>query len=304
MDQTTRADWEAHMSRSFSHKRDVAQVTLLEGSMTHIPFEMQPFDIHAVPIDDGGDLVALTCYSWPEVRLFRLQPDDGGQHLTLDRWTRICAVHNQGDAPDNWFRLFPDEDLEKRGNRADRICLDPRHTGFYAGRNARRHFFHYQPPVVPGGKWMLTKRFDFPGEELPNTWVISFRLSQDGGTIYTLEGNRSAGQTTLVMRQYPFDGTEIGDALEESDLPVNLDQITGMTIHPTTGEPWFITRGTSTSTQGIYCKDQLIVPNVWGSGLTFLSSGSLLVARYGIDDPSPLGLPGGFIYVPVNILDN
>lgn len=291
-------DWQQIMADAEAYRNKWIEINLGgKKRCTISPLGFQPFAITSMLHSNGDNVVAITDYFGEAViiALFRRSETELG-------FTH-CTWINDATGSDSPARLFHDIDPVKKANRPDTVLFDPvnpRHI--IIGRNARRELYRLAPPDETRG-WSLEPRLiHLAGEQTTTNWALS-RCFTRGGSLYVLEGTRD-NKRLCVRRYMPnqsgFQFDEDGIAIPAGMLP---DGLHGMTLGPD-GILWFLTRYKADMPLGVYAWDNgkrelnRIVPNVWGSGLTRLANGDLLIARYGLDDPGVFrGRPGALIWI-------
>lgn len=228
----------------------------------------------AISYDPESDRVAIASYFHPAVCLGSLMTDENGNLVMKEKWVR---------GADGTSRLFPSDETHSRCQTASLVAGD-----LWVTRSGERRIFVLAPPSEEGARWKLRRRIEFPGD-LDGSMIHSLTiLSED--ELVTIESDARLNDWYLSRYEVLSNGS-LGKLEEDETFfpPYTYG-------YCETSRGWTITDSRSTVDHGIYVDDELVIPNITGTGITFPfpGDGSCLVTRYGDED----GLPGALIYLP------
>lgn len=287
MDRRMISAYQAAMAASYANQVGGLTVpTTLLHEHVEIPLGFQPLGISS----DEKDRIAIAAYFEPAVCLAEVTRDDQGLHLAVT-WVRGAKHGIQS------VRLFPDISQPGGANRAQTVNFG-QSGELLVSRNGGREFF----VLTDDGsdKRTLTGLRTLPTGEISRT-VHSATLDKDG-TLRTVES--AADLQGWAMHTYDSDGDGFRERGTSLPLP---DWTYGIGVKAEDTRPWLVTDFRAKDPHGIYRMDdkgelELVVPDVWGTGICFLSDGSALVSRYGQGHSAPFnGVPGALIYVPASL---
>lgn len=252
--------------------------------IVEIQMGAQPLGICARPLQDGSDEVAVAFYFEPAVCLANVRRDAAGLHLVV---SHIRGVNHGIQS----VRLFPDIYQPGGANRAQCVFWGPDGKTIWVSRNGERDFFVLSPPAEPKGRWTLIDKFSMPQCD-PHMMVHSALYH---GDVYTIESPDDLKEWRI--RQYNTGPQRFVVANEQAIETWRY----GIAVK--NGSVWTVTDFRADQPHGIYCGDKLMVPDMCGNGIAFLSDGSALVTRYGQSYPGCFnGIPGALIYIPADLL--
>lgn len=263
------------------------------GLLVEVPLGFQPWGISSVHLDGGIDEVLVSDYFGPAVCRCLAVKSEAGLKLDVS-WVR--GADYQGRS----IRIFPDISKPSGANRL--ISANKMTDGrLLLNRTTERQFFVLNPPRPGGTRW----RFDSDVIKLadcePARIVESafFRLEE---TLYTVESSDA-----FVSWSFCEYGLSYG-MFTKRDVVSHLPYLLGPGFRSGDDAPWFVTSFLSPLPHGIYRgagdAARLIIRDVWGTGICFLSDGSALVSRFGQDHPGCFnGIPGALAYVPSSFFE-
>lgn len=274
------------MAKSYSNQEEGVTIPVeqLEG-IVHLSLGFQPSGIVSQSWGDVDriDRIAIAAYFEPAVCLVRVRRDEKGLHFAVN-WIRGVNHGIQS------VRLFPDF-LRGDANRAQTVNFGPDGT-LWVSRNADRTFFILSPPTDPKGRWTLTGKVTLPGEGMVHSALL------DEGILTTIESILDLEEWEIAEYEYKIEENKFYSLSKN-----RVDQYL-YGVAKWQGENWFVTdyRYKKPQRNGIYKQFSLVVPDIYGDGICFLSDGSALVTRYGQASPGCFnGEPGALIYVPAHM---
>jgi len=287
-DQNREAMHRKEMARSYRNQEGGITIPSEElDGIVKISLGFQPLGI-ASNFSGGVDKIAMAAYFEPAICTAIVTRNEGGLHFKVD-WIRGVQHGIQS------VRLFPDILQSSGTNRLQTVNFGPDGT-LWVTRYGEPDFFVLTPPEAEG-RWTLTDKLTLPTPEV----VHSALLSQS--TLFTVESSGGPGQWTL--KTYRLEGGQFTKVFD----PISIsDSLFGVGRRRTDDASWLVTDFQYSNTHGIYrvteSEAELIVGEVDGMGITFLSDGSALVTRYGQSYPGAFnGIPGTLIYVPATLFN-
>lgn len=278
------AYWEASKQ---SYANQLGGVTIPAdrlNEIVEISVGFQPLGICGSPRDDG-DQVAIASYFHPAIFTAHVWHDDG-LHFEVE-WIRRVNHGIQS------VRLFPDVSQPSFANRADTVNFDEK-GNLWVTRNSERDFYILSPPASKEkGRWTLTNKVTLPIQESGYEGINSALLADN--LILTIESAGDLKRWSICV----YGREDLGLKSRVSSKPWRY----GLALRGRSTVPCTVTDFRSRERHGIYRGKLLVVPNVEGNGIYFLSDGSALVTRYGESHPSPLGIPGALLYVPARFFE-
>ncbi|GEM_PF-1106296 len=261
------------------------------NDIVEIPLGFQPLGICARPADGGGDDIAVADYFGPAICTARVKRDEKGLNFKVD-WIRGARFGF------DQIRLFPDVASPGGANRMQTVNWG-RDGTLWIGRNTGREFFVLSPDAKCG--WHLVEKVELPaadrvvhsalvglGNQCTHTVESTSDLKCWSQVIYAGKPNAKGVDALHLLASFLLPSWFYGLAMKNGVFAVTDFQ--------------------ATVSRGIYDVNRtdqpprLVVPNVWGTGICFLSDGSALVSRYGQSHPLAFnGLPGALIYVPARM---
>lgn len=279
----------AAMAKSYSNQEGGVTIPVDQlGRIVEIPMGFQPVGVSSRPSPDGvGDDVLIAAYFEPAICRVKVNRDENGLHFAVD-WIRGVNHGIQS------VRLFPDIYQAGGANRAQCVFYGTDGKTIWVSRNGERDFYILSPPNEASGRWTLAAKLSQP----PNGEMTMLHAAVlVGDILVTIESRVDLTDWRLC---HYYVSTEDIKAIG-SNQPVP-DWIYGIGFRGNKMS-WTITDFRSSAPHGIYHSDKLIVPEVCGTGIAFLSDGSALVTRYGQSYPGAFnGIPGALIYVPAAML--
>lgn len=278
--------YRAAMAASYANQTGGITVPVASlNEIVEIPLGFQPLGISSVR--GPKDLIAIAAYFEPAVCLAEVTCDDQGLHFAVS-WVRGANHGIQS------VRLFPDISQPGGANRAQTVNFGPQGE-LLVSRNGGREF--YVLTHGDGGRRIITGLRILPDGGVART-VHSSTLDSNG-MLLTVES--AADLTGWALHTYCPDG----NGWKASGNPVPLqDWVYGIGRRNRDDSGWLVTDFRASVPRGIYRMaeggtPELVVPEIWGTGICFLLDGSALVARYGQSHSDPFnGVPGALIYVP------
>ena len=289
-------NWEAYKK---SHLATFAKVpnsfTLPADKLSQIyvkQLHYQPAAIVSRPIK-GGDEVLIADYFGPGICRAKVTHNKKGLSFVYE-WVSFVK-----HGTDN-VRLFPWHCLPGGANHCETVNFGKGNT-IWISRNGERDFFMLSPikgikksePV----KMEITKKITLPPHS-DTEFSVQSTLFYDS-LIVTLENS-----TRVPENEEDWQWRCCFYNLDEN----SANYINGKDISPWMygiaykakeyEHIWLGTDHNCIKPHGIYCDNTLVVPDVCGQGLCFLSDGSMLVAGYNVHAQ----LPGALIYVPADML--
>lgn len=275
-----------------SYANQIGTITISTAGLDRIieiPLGFQPVGITAQPTE-GGDRIAIAAYYEPAICLADVTRDETWLHFAVS-WVRDVNHGIQS------VRLFPDF-FRNEPNRLQSVNFGSEGT-LWINRNEDRDFFVLAPPAQSGGRWTLLARHSPPRIDQ----MIHSTLLIEGDKLITIESPLNL-EGWMLHRYQLTDRGLVED--EEARRGLLYDWNYGIGRQIGDQRLWFVTDFRITHYHpnvppGIYLTGKLVVPDVFGNGICFLSDGSALVTRYGQGHQSPFnGVPGALIYVPAS----
>ncbi len=260
-------------------------------SVVEIPLGFQPMGIASRPNTDGGDEVVIAAYYEPAICTAVVKRDDQGLHFAVS-WIRGVDHGIQS------VRLFPDLFQPGGANRAQTVNFGPDGT-LWVSRNAERDFYVLSPPEAGKDRWRLIKKVTLP--TLDAMMVHSALVT--GERLYTIESNGELNLWSYCAYAIEADQKP---ALDKESRVSSWFYGIGIAGN---GHIVAVTDYRAKTPHGIYDiedtnHEQLLIPDIWGNGICFLSDGSALVPRYGQSPSGAMnGMPGALVYVPANLFN-
>jgi len=251
--------------------------------IVEIPLGFQPLGI-SNQIGESNDEILIVAYFEPAICCANVRRDDQGIHFAID-WIRGVNHGIQS------VRLFPNICQASGANRAQCVVHGFEGT-IWVSRNNERDFYVLSRPNKPNDRWTIKAKLPLPTNgDMKMLHATEIRNNQ----LVTME---SRADLTEDWQQCNYSFSTTGDIKVNGIQPIP-DWTYGIGFRRNDIMPWSITDFRSLIPHGIYYGDKLIVPEVCGTGITFLSDGSALVTRYGQSYPGCFnGIPGALIYVP------
>ncbi|OGH72374.1 MAG: hypothetical protein A2921_04480 [Candidatus Magasanikbacteria bacterium RIFCSPLOWO2_01_FULL_43_20b] len=279
----------AAMAKSYSNQEGGIMIPADQlDQVVEIPLGFQPLGISSRPSPDGaGDDVLIAAYFEPAICRALVTRDENGLHFNVD-WIRGVNHGIQS------VRLFPDISQPGGANRAQCVFWGP-DGNVWVSRNGERDFYVLSPPDKPDGRWTLTSKVILPSDDKGDQ-IHAGHMDSDG-VIYTIESTQSPDK----WRRRYYERRD--DRWLQAELGICATLTYGLAKEPD-GTVWTISDFRSNNlAKGLYYENRLVVPDICGNGIAFLSDGSALVARYGQSYPGCFnGIPGALVYVPAAML--
>ena len=273
--------------------------------------------------------VLIGHYFQPAVELDRIRYTRTGNMVAELGAVRGCLLGKKS------VRLFPGVSNVRGGNRV--VTVNFAHPGMgpegslLISRNADRDLYVLLPPEEEGGRWTLGQKvYRLPKRRRGKPFVVSSLLRR--GWAWTIE--RDA--TEWCLEEYFFQADKFRHERTIRNVPpwtYGLDYndrgfwtVTGMdVVRELEPKPEFLqlviplskpTRRrvifevgpdhdavyTSGRRPGIYCDDELVVPDVFGNGICFTERGDAIVPVYREENPAaPWGSSGLLTVLPAKL---
>jgi len=225
-----------------------------------------------------GNTFAVIFYFEPCILFFELKSN--GELIEVGA---IRGVDCLGQS----FRLFPPWAATRPYNhpRGQTVNLGPKAT-MVVSANASRTFYAINPPGLmseEGEPWRFTNAFTLPDHDDGKYRFVHAAHIDGFGNITTVE---STGDLILPWWHctYSWPGGHRPVKLESAKPQLdNLYYLYGIGKRRGEEVPWFVTDSRCEHQRGLYRGDDLIIPEITGTGVCFLDDGTCIVTEYGCE---------------------